>query len=209
MNRKALGETVLSSTALILFPMFLALLMIGLGMGIEDVAASFAGYSSIPVRWYFWWTPYLVAFSPSIVGIVSGLLWIQDRQNKFRLAIAIVFFLIDAGSDTYYKAYAVANPTTANWIYAAVDSTIIFTLVSEAFVVSGIGGIIHTYPAFRVQFSDAIRLLFGDHERKTKSVDHPLQVPASQEIKRLEAQYPGTRFERVRTKRGWVNRRVK
>ena len=134
---RELTNKVNNSPAIIgVFLVFTALLGISIVLIWEDFTTSLFGYQQVPTKKVNEYLPYLVAALPQLVQIGLAYLAIE-RKNPYYLLVAFVFFLIDVGTDVYYKSYG----GQSNWLVmiAFLESMSLYTLGSEILFVFSAG----------------------------------------------------------------------
>jgi hypothetical protein len=138
---------------------FLALLAIGLGCSWEDYGTSFRGYEQFPTLKATRYVVYLVALLPQVGQIAFGFFygyreWADDGSRRFSrgwarffarhwpLLVCISLFLVDSGTDVYYK---INGDLSLLWL-AIGETIVVYTLGSEVCVVVGAGMTIELFP---------------------------------------------------------------
>jgi len=128
-----------------LFLVGLTLLIVGLNHFAEDTLSSRYGIEwlerafNIRVATYefTYWT---MSIANQVGQVVCGILWAFDTEKNSRYGgLAVFFFVVDLGSDVWYRSseLAIAQPATGG--ATAILTVLYFTLGSEFFIMLGFG----------------------------------------------------------------------
>ena len=174
--RKAAERVENSPFIIPIFVVFVIMMIVGIGIFIEDYSTSFAGYTQLPTRKMNDWVIALVALLPQIGQI--GFMYVFATDTDKRWAILIVFGLhfVDVATDVVYKADGLG---LGSWVIAFVESEIVYTLGSEIMIVTSFGMLIRLFPAFIEQIGDVFRNV-AERMQADDGARRPSQHPQSQ-----------------------------
>lgn len=134
-----------------IFMAFAALLVIGCGLSWTDMETSYYGYLLLPIRRPNEWVAYLVAIMPSLGMICFGYVFMEDSRKNWAKWVTLSLLVADMGTDIIFKVAGQESPYT--WPVAALDSFVVFVLLSELAVTISFGMLIELAPDFLEQVS--------------------------------------------------------
>ncbi len=146
--KKMAGNT--NHLLVIIWPLGVILSVLSLALMYEDYDTSRLGYIALPtLKVNYTWIPFVVAALPQVSQVVLFYIFGRDTHKGWALLIASGFFLIDIGTDSWYKS-------GGNWNLmplAVIESLFIFTLGSEVLFTVAVGFITETFGEFIIAFS--------------------------------------------------------
>lgn len=154
---------------------FIALLIIGVGLWIEDYNTSYAGYAAFPTRKVGEYVTWLVAALPQVGQIAFFYLYMNDTQKRWSFFTAVLLFIVDIGTDVWYKM----DGQVGLLPLAVVESFAIYTIGSEVAVTASFGMLLELFPdvwkATSEFFDRAMGAIEGEnnHSGKTRDMARP------------------------------------
>jgi hypothetical protein len=126
-----------SSFIIPIFVFVVAACLISLAILWEDYSTSLFGYQALPTRKANDWVIPMVAAMPQVFQVILFYAFLRDTNtNKWALALAFGLFLVDSGTDVYYKS----NGFQSNLILLSVLETFtVYTLGSEVLFTMSFG----------------------------------------------------------------------
>ena len=147
-----------SSFVIPIFGVFVIMLVVGVGIFIEDYSTSLAGYQQLPTRKVNEWVIGLVALLPQVGQIGFMYVFAADTNKRWSILVAAGLHLVDVATDVIYKASGLGFEA---WVVALVESEIVYTLGSEIMIVTSLGMIIRLFPAFIEQIGELFNKIIG------------------------------------------------
>src|SRR3990172_809632 len=112
-----------SSFVIPIFGVFVIMLVVGVGIFIEDYSTSLAGYQQLPTRKVNEWVIGLVALLPQIGQIGFMYVFATDTNKRWAILITAGLHLVDVATDVIYKASGLGFEA---WAVALVESEIVY-----------------------------------------------------------------------------------
>jgi len=156
--RKAAQRIENSPFIIPIFGIFALMLVVGIGIFVEDYSTSLAGYQQLPTRKVNEWVIGLVALLPQIGQIGFMYVFATDTNKRWAILITAGLHLVDVATDVIYKASGLGFEA---WAVALVESEIVYTLGSEIMIVTSLGMIIRLFPAFIEQIGELFNKIIG------------------------------------------------
>lgn len=145
-----------------------AMLVVSSGLFVEDYATSLQGYKLYPTNKYFSWIVYLAAAVPQLGQVGFAYAYLTD-ENKWGLPIALIFHLMDVGTDVLYKTTGSDSPSL---LAAFVESETFFTLGSEIMLSVSFALLLATLPDSRKQIIVFLNRMQGSpSQRRPRQFD--------------------------------------
>ena len=141
---KSLAQGLIRSPFIIVITLtFVALLIIALGLSVEDYMTTLKGYQLLPTAKANDWVVPLVALLPQVGQIAFTFAFATDTRKRWAILIAFGLHFFDVLTDVYFKAYG-----QAWWVYgiAFLESEVLYTLGSELALTFSLGMLIELTP---------------------------------------------------------------
>jgi len=132
-----------SSAVILVYLVFVAMLIISIGIGIEDYTTSLRGYAALPTAKANDWVIPLVALIPQVGQIGFGYVFMANTTKRWGLLIALLLHAVDVTTDVMFKRGAGGAAVT---LLAFAESEIIYTLGSEVMMITAIGMLMELLP---------------------------------------------------------------
>jgi hypothetical protein len=150
---RAAGKVGGGPLAIPLTLVFIAMFAVAIIISYGDYTSSRLGYMMLPTRKTSAAVIWAVALVPQLGQIGFSYAWGRDWRTNRQLAFislftAVSLFLVDVGTDVYFKA---AGQGTEAWLVAIPESILLFTLGSEIMLVVSFGMLVQLLPEFVAQ----------------------------------------------------------
>lgn len=156
-----------SPYAIFFFLIFVAMFVISLITGLEDIRTSYFGYLMFPTRKSLDIVPYAVALIPLVAQIGFFYVFLSNTNRKWAIWLALLLHLVDITYDVYFKA---SGQPWHVWLIAFVESEAIYTGGSEIMFTVSFGMIIELLPDFMKQTGLFLsRVLSGTESRHSSN----------------------------------------
>ncbi len=141
---KQMGSTA-HQIIIFMFPLAIVVCAISVILMIEDYRTSLAGYLMMPTsKVNHDIVPIAVAALPQFAQILLMYVGFRDTSKRWAIFMAFFLFLIDTGTDVYFKA----NGSWGLVPLATLESIAIFTVGSEILFAISVGFIVETFGDF-------------------------------------------------------------
>ena len=175
---KSAAQRALASPFVIVITLvFAALLVISIGLSIEDYMTSLRGYELLPTTKANAWVLPLVALLPQVGQIAFMYGFAQDTRRRWSLLVTGGLPFFDVLTDVYFKAHGQALWV---WVIALIESEALYTLGSEMALVFALGMLMELMPHTIAQSGRLLHALFnsvgvGDAPDERPSAREPRQ----------------------------------